>query len=395
MKNHIFSLTLLITIISCGTKNKNTEGVTNIETSADTHQFKIEQIVNEQAEKILQDTLINALSIGVYQEGNMYTFHFGELTKGKMDKPNDRTLYEIASVTKTFTGTLAAKAVLEDRIQLDDDIDTFLPKSYENLKYQDTPIKVKHLLTHTSEIPGGFLGMPEINRDLTEIEFNDIVTNYENSRTKDLFLRDLSKLALNALPGTRFNYSNAGTNLMGFILERVYAKSFQELIEEEILGKAGMNDTYFHVPESEEYRLANGYLLGEPRPATKLAETLWGAEGALKSTLLDMLNYIQFQFDNGKMVEESHRKLYEIDKEYWIGYFWWVISNQNHDLHFRHDGGISRAKNVLVIYPESKIGISVFTNQSSATINNSLSKLTYDIYDNLKKLNKTGNSFNE
>jgi len=378
----------LIIIISCRTKEGCTKEIASDGNSVDTVQTLIERIVNERAEKALNDTLINSLSIGIYNKGKTYTFHFGELTKGKMDKPNNSTIYEIASVTKTFTGTLAAKAVLDGQLSLDDDIRKYLPNPFSNLEYEDNPILVKHLLTHTSEIPGGVLGMPRIGRELNEIELNDIITKYENKTTKESFLRELSRLNITESPGTRFNYSNAGTNLMGYILERVYGAPFQDLIADEVLKKAHMNDTYFNVPKIENYRLANGYLLEEPRSASKLAETLWGAEGALKSSLPDMLKYIQFQFENSKVVDESHRKLYEIDTNYWIGYFWWVISNQNHDLHFRHDGGIATAKNVMVIYPASKIGISVFTNQSSKVISNILSELTYDIYDDLKEINE-------
>ncbi|WP_075343933.1 serine hydrolase domain-containing protein [Tenacibaculum agarivorans] len=87
---------------------------------------------------------------------------------------------------------------------------------------------------------------------------------------------------------------------------------------------------------------------------------------------------------NDKIVRESHKKIFEIDTNYWIGYYWWIISNQNYDLHFRHDGGISRAKNILAIFPKKKIGISIFTNQSSMKINEELNQLLYKIYDDLK-----------
>lgn len=347
---------------------------------------KIKKAIDRNASKALKNDLINALSIGIHINDTSYTFHYGELTKNKGDKPTDRTIYEVASVTKTFTGTLAAKAILENKLSLEDDVRKFLPAPYSNLEYQGEPIKIKHLLTHTSGLPSGLLGFIETRTNLNEIEFSQQYLSYEDKQTKASFFEELEKLSITSTPGSSFNYSNPGSNLMGYILERVLNQPFQKLIMDEVIAKANMENTHFHTPRDKQQRLANGYLLNTIAPATNLAKGLWGAEGALKSTTVDLLKYIRYQLSNDSFVKESHRKLYEIDKDYWIGYFWWVISNQNHDLHYRHDGGIAKAKNILVIYPERAIGISVITNQSSIKIYQELSDLTYSIYKELTAL---------
>ncbi|NAS30429.1 serine hydrolase [Flavobacteriaceae bacterium R38] len=348
---------------------------------------EIKQIVDKNANEFLKDSLIHSLSIGLYIDNVSFNFNYGELTKGKGDRPAHNTIYEIASVTKIFVGTLAAKAVLERKLDLEDDIRKHLPKPYPNLEYNGKPIKIRHLLTHTSGLPSGILGMKNeipLTKD-NEIEYAKMYLDLENKQTKPKFLSELSKLKISEEPGKTFNYSNSGTNLMGYILELIYNKPFQELVLNEIISKAKMNDTYFNVPKDKQNRLANGYLLNKSMPKSNLANTLWGAEGALKSTTADILKYIHYQFRNNKIVKESHKKIFEIDIDYWIGYYWWIISNQNYDLHFRHDGGISRAKSVLTIFPGRKIGILIFTNQSSIRINQKLNDLTYKIYDELKE----------
>ncbi|WP_299214101.1 serine hydrolase domain-containing protein [uncultured Aquimarina sp.] len=344
----------------------------------------VKQIIDKNAKETLKDSLINSLSIGIYINNVSYNFHYGELTKGKGNVATNETIYEIASVTKTFTGTLASKAVLEGKLSLEDDIREYLPKTYPNLEYNGQPIKIKHLLTHTSGLPGEVIILNnKIDQNLNEIEFNKIVVEHENKKTKPIFFESLSEINLTEKPGTTFNYSNAGTNLMGYILEKVYKEPFQKLIMNEVVAKAQMKDTYFHTPKNKQYRLANGYLLGTPMPESKLANTLWGAEGALKSTIPDMLKYIHYQLKNNSIVEESHKKLFEIGPDYWIGYLWWSIEDQNYDLHYRHDGGISRVKNVLAIFPKKKIGISIFTNESSIKVNQKLNDLTHKIYNDL------------
>ncbi|MBC2845725.1 serine hydrolase domain-containing protein [Winogradskyella flava] len=391
MKN-IFTKALVLFLIysSCKSQNRKSNKVivhsnTSVEIYNDAIGKEIKQIIDKNAKEILKDSLINSLSIGLYINNVSFAFNYGELTKGKGDIPTNKTIYEIASVTKTFTGTLAAKAVLEGKLTLEDDIRNYLSKPYRNLEYKGEPIKIKHLLTHTSGLPGDVITLgTEINQNSDEIGFNKIVVAHENKKTKAVFFESLSKINLTEKPGTIFNYSNAGTNLMGYILEKVYKKPFQKLIMNEIVSEAQMEDTYFNVPKNKQPRLANGYLLGKPMPKTKLANTLWGAEGALKSTTSDILKYISYQFKNNAIVKESHKKIFEAGPDYWICYFWWSIEDQNYDLHFRHDGGISRAKNVLAIFPEKKIGISIITNESSIRINQKLNDLMHNIYNELK-----------
>jgi CubicO group peptidase (beta-lactamase class C family) len=73
----------------------------------------VELSMDRNADSLLLDSTINAISIGVYKDGKTYINHYGELDKGKENKPTDETIYEIGSVSKTFAGTLEAQAELE------------------------------------------------------------------------------------------------------------------------------------------------------------------------------------------------------------------------------------------------------------------------------------------
>ena len=84
----------------------------------------------------------------------MLTYHYGTMDKKTMQLPDNQTIYEIGSITKTFTGTLLAQALLDKKISLDDDIRKYLPEKYPNLEYENQPILVKHLANHTSRLEG-------------------------------------------------------------------------------------------------------------------------------------------------------------------------------------------------------------------------------------------------
>jgi CubicO group peptidase (beta-lactamase class C family) len=66
------------------------------------------------------------LSIGVVKDGKKYTYNYGTVEKRKKNPPSTETLYQIASITKTFTGTILAQAVIEKRVKFDDDVRKYL-----------------------------------------------------------------------------------------------------------------------------------------------------------------------------------------------------------------------------------------------------------------------------
>lgn len=113
----------------------------------------VELSIDRNADTLLLDTTVNALSIGVYKDGKTYIYHYGELDKGKGNKPTNKTIYEIASVSKTFAGTLVAHAELEGKLNLEDDIRTYLKEDFPNFEYEGEPIRIKHLISHTSRLP--------------------------------------------------------------------------------------------------------------------------------------------------------------------------------------------------------------------------------------------------
>ena len=85
----------------------------------DADNSKIDEAIQQSGEWFIKGKDITSVSIGVYSRGEVFTQHFGELDKGQGNRPTDDTMYEIASVTKTMTGYLAARAVREaaDRLR--------------------------------------------------------------------------------------------------------------------------------------------------------------------------------------------------------------------------------------------------------------------------------------
>ncbi len=305
-----------------------------------------------------------SVSIGIYKDGQMYTQHFGEIEKGKSNPPTDETIYEIGSVTKTMTGYLVARAVLEEKLKLDDDITTFLPDDYSNLNYMGNPITIKHLLTHTSGLPM-FLPM-KMNGVFEKLNKNvpNAYLELEQSYDKQKFLKDLKTLSITEAPGVNYSYSNAGAELIGFILETVYQKSIDQLFKESFLAEYRMVDTAIELNKEQNAKLVRGYWMDNTSFSPNQLNRLWATGSGAKMTIIDMMHYIDLQLNSkNPIISESHKVLFEQGKTLKLGYFW-RIWNDKFGTSYNHHGGTIGTQNWLFIFPKYNLGISIITNQS-------------------------------
>jgi CubicO group peptidase (beta-lactamase class C family) len=95
----------------------------------------IKVLIDSAANRMIKKPLIHSTSIAIVYLGKEFIGHYGELEKGKNNCPDNETIYEIGSLSKTFAGTLAAKAVIEKKLNIDDEVQKYLPENYPNLKY--------------------------------------------------------------------------------------------------------------------------------------------------------------------------------------------------------------------------------------------------------------------
>ncbi|HEY8918928.1 MAG TPA: serine hydrolase, partial [Chitinophaga sp.] len=104
----------------------------------------IDSIVQHAVLDFMKDTARVGLSVGIYKDGRTYTFHQGSTQRGKALRPDNNTIYEIGSISKTFTGFLLARAIADKKINPDDDIRKYLHDPYPNLAYNGKPVKIMH-----------------------------------------------------------------------------------------------------------------------------------------------------------------------------------------------------------------------------------------------------------
>ena len=377
MKNRLL-LILLLSSIFCLAQNSQPENIKILMDSA--------------ANRMIKKPLIHSASIAIVYQGKEFIGHYGELEKGKNNCPDNQTIYEIGSLTKTFAGTLAAKAVCEKKLNIEDEIQKYLPENYPNLKYGDQPILVKHLLSHTSGFPNMLpfeanTILADFTNHYTPAKINELYKNYHQ---KD-FLRDLHKVKIDTVPGYKYSYSSAGSQLIAFILEKVYQTKYEKLLTDYVTQNIAMQNTKINLSSQETKKLAVGYHNDNSVITSPMPQLPWGASGNMKSTIPDMVKYMKFQLKNNEIVAESHKTIVKFDNDFSIGYFWNIdTGNKKLGTFYVHHGGVPRSQCYIYIVPKYDLGAFIITNQSGNDTAKIMEDALTEIFDKITVTEKNG-----
>ena len=306
-------------------------------------------------------------SLGVLHTGRTWRVNHGHVAPGATAAPTSRTLYPIASITKTFTGLLLAQAQVEGRLQLDDDIRKYLDGDYPNLEFEGHHIRLFDLVDHRSGLPFLLPDRPETRPGpeapgVFTARLAEILKTY---RRQD-FYADLRTVRLKAAPGNQFSYSNAGATLAGYILERIYGLPYEALVLTRIAMPVGMTDTTITLSPDQARRLVKGYdAMGIAMPDNPDAI---GAAGALKSTLDDMLKYAAWQMaESDPAVRLSHRS-YTGEGSYQAGLNWQMLNTNGRRLIWQ-SGNIEGFHSYCIVQPELQLGLVALFNQADGQSN--------------------------
>ncbi|PQJ80100.1 serine hydrolase domain-containing protein [Polaribacter porphyrae] len=366
---------ILILIISCKSKKE-----------AEIKPFQqLSSLVDNYAENTLQKENINSIALAIYRNGEVYYNFYGELDKGKKNTPNNNTLYEIASITKVFTGSLAAKAVLENKIRLEDDIRKYLEGDYSNLEFENIPITISNLLTHSlgfkTKHPKRF---SDINDKIAEGYYKDKEIDYNFND----FLDDLKLMKLDKKPGTYFEYNNVGSELMAYILQKVYQKKYKEIVYS-FLKELEMNNTYLIDFDKHKHFLANGYD-EQNKLAPYYKNPLLGGAGGMISTLPDLIKLLKFQLESkNPLIKEATRVLFKDEEGTQMGYLWQDLGTAKEEgFYYSKTGNSIGIHSGILICPDSNYGQIMIVNNNSDAASNDYFNLFYTIETDLIKFPK-------
>lgn len=307
----------------------------------------LDKAVDAAAMEYFKYSKANSLAIGIIKNGKKHIYLYGETDKGNNKLPSSGTLYEIGSITKTFTTTLLARAVLDKKVSLTDDIRKYLYGNYDNLAFNGIPITLQDLANHTSGLPA----MPE---DIGEQpNYNPVSPEAHYDST--MFYSALKKITLDTIPGSKFLYSNWGISLLGHILEKVYGHSQAYLVRRFITEPLVMTQTTY-IPEEGSYDIAYPHSENGKR-LTITNQGYFSPAGGLCSTVKDMLNYLDAQLKE----TEASIKLTHVPTANNMG-LGWGVRKDSAITHLEHNGSEQGSTANITAFPELGSGCVILVN---------------------------------
>ncbi|CCH31752.1 serine hydrolase domain-containing protein [Actinosynnema sp. NPDC047251] len=223
-----------------------------------------------------------------------------------LDNPapvDEHTLFHLASVTKTFTGTALIRLAEEGRVDLDAPVRRYVPDLVLADESTAARITVGNLLNHTAGL-----------------DWNLIDADGDDDSLAG-FVARLSRLATIAPPGTRASYSQAGYNLAGRVIENVTGMSYEKAVAALVLEPLGLTDTVFEIDEVMVRKFAVGHnpdADGVLRPARPWAAWRAGARGnnpggGIVSSVADLLRWARFHLGevDGVLSADALRRMRE------------------------------------------------------------------------------------
>lgn len=219
------------------------------------------------------------ISLGFIQNEVEYYTAYGKLSKNSPIKINKNSVFEIASITKILTTNLIAQAVEEDKLNLEDFIDAYLPQSYVLQKNLRNKIKISDLASHQSGLP--------------DLDFGKLMEQNPKQPVSSVTQEDLSNLVNDCsdlLDYGTYRYSTIGYTLLGQILETVYNKSYDEVIREKIINPLQLTNTL-----TKDFKVTNSTIghnsTGEEQELLEWHIT--ASAGLVKSTASDLTTYLK------------------------------------------------------------------------------------------------------
>ena len=316
------------------------------------------------------DSLFQILDVNNRFMGSLSISENGKVTYsktiGKADlasgKSSDKlTKYRIGSISKMFTACLIFQAIEENKLSLTQNINRFFPKITSAKE-----ISIGNLLNHRS-------GIHNFTNDTSYFNY------YTASKSQKEMLEIIQASGSDFKSNSKAEYSNSNYILLSFILEKIYNKSYEELLDIKIIQPQALKNTYFGKKlelaknECASYRFSGKW---ELEKETNSSVSI-GA-GGIVSTTEDLLFFISNLFAGKIINTASLEQMTKLEDGYGMGIFPVPFYDKNG---FGHTGGIDGFSSFLYIFPEEKISIALTSNGSRFNNNDIAIAALSDCFD--------------
>ena len=338
MKQKILT-TILLTVLSVGTAFTQT-----------INKPKLDSLFNILAEKnkAMGSLTISKKGTVIYSKAIGYGF----ISDKEKIPATEKTRYRIGSISKMFTAALFLQLVDEGKVSFITTLDKYFPTLPNAGK-----ITLSNLLNHRS-------GLHNFTDDSTYTSW------MSQPKTHDEMIAIIAKGGTDFKPDEKFSYSNSNYIILGYIIEKICNKPYKDVLNERIISKIGLTNTYYgdktNVKNNESYSYQYKSRW-EQQPETDMS--IPGGAGAIVSTPADLTRFIEALFSLKLVSENSLKMMKTMTDGYGIGMYQIPFYTKTA---YGHNGGIDGFESVLAYFPEDSIAIAYCSNGVGYPVNNIL-----------------------
>jgi CubicO group peptidase (beta-lactamase class C family) len=308
----------------------------------------------------MRDQKIPGLSLAVVRNGTVVKAAGYGLANLEVGAPTKiETIFQAGSITKQFTATAVMLLVEQGKVGLDDSITKYFPEAPANWK----TITIRHLLTHSS-------GIPDIFGSTEKTLYTKDIIDFHREYTEDELAHAYFAQPLDFQPGTKWNYSNSGYQMLGFLIHRITGKYYGDFFKEHFFGPLGMSTTTIISLADVIPNRASGYEIvnevWKNVPIWESLSTLSNAEGSLMMSVLDLAKWDNALNTEHILKRSSLEAMWtpvplDDGSAYPGGMGWFIANARGHRVVF-HTGGGFGFYAVMSRYLDDRLTIILMTN---------------------------------
>ena len=316
----------------------------------------ISQDVKNHVDALIEAGVHTGIVIGVLDEDGEHYYSKGVRSKKTGAIVDENSIFEIGSISKTFTCTMLADMVREGKMKLDDPLQKYMPDGVTVPSRNGKEITMVSMANHTSSLPRMPSNFDPADNSNPYADYNEKLL-YEFLNGYEL-TRDI---------GSQFEYSNYAMGLLGYTLAQQDNMNYSELLKKRITGPLGMDNTDIVFSKSMKANLAMGHNGIDEVSNWDLA-TLAGA-GAIRSSASDMLKYLaaNMKGNNKKLksaIQLAHEKSTngEAIPDMGLG---WFIQEVNGKTALSHGGATGGYRAFAGFIKDGKKAVVILSNSTS------------------------------
>lgn len=361
MKNLLLTLTITILILT-GCKGISVKHEVVKTVSDDKY-----EIINNRIKKLPKNV---QYSIALIKDNSVKLYGVKRVNDTIEYCNNNDKVFEIGSISKTFTCSLLANLVNSGKIKLNDNINNYL-----NVSLNDSiKLNFKELATHTS-------GLPVLPSNMGAfLMFNpNPYKLYSNKKLEEYLTTQMKRINP---AGSKYVYSNLAMGTLGYTMEKITGKSYEQMLKETIFTPLEMNNSTTERKNITDILVKGVNYQGDTVSNWDLASMK--AAGAILSTTRDLSRYAVAQFGNNKDFKLAHKEAYKANENLQMGLGWHILkSKSGKKVHF-HNGGTGGYSSSMILDLEKKTGVVILSNYTALNpLHKNITALSFDLLETL------------